>query len=428
MPGEGNHPTTTRGRNSRLILGSLVLSLASCSGDAPQSRDEAEFGGLLVEISDVYGSPIENAMVRTEPDAGSLLTDQTGSVLFTHVATGFYLVSVTHDEFRAASEVTEVQENELVELQLVLSSGAGGTGGTSGTGARGGSGGTNARGGTSGSSGQGGTTVDPTRPYLYALDRVNNSFLFVNLDTNTLEKSIFVGSSPVDLDLNADATEAFVANFGSTEIAIVDLEAQELGRTVFVDTNTGTWDGNPYRLAVTAFNTFVFTSQDQWNDLKLVNASNGGSIATVGTIYSPELEATADGTTLFVAESGGDLYRYAVSESTLTQVDATGDGFGNGDGLAVLTGDEQYVFYGTQKILTSNLQSVVGEFSQPILATNDDGSLAISASYVYDGDTFAILGTTALTTSILALSTDSRTLYLYDIDTSRIYIQDLSDL
>ena len=37
-------------------------------------------------------------------------------------------------------------------------------------------------------------TVDPTRPYLYALDRVNNELLFVNLDTLTLEESIYLGS------------------------------------------------------------------------------------------------------------------------------------------------------------------------------------------------------------------------------------------
>jgi DNA-binding beta-propeller fold protein YncE len=322
-----------------------------------------------------------------------------------------------------------------------------GSGGSGGTSARGGSGGTS---GTSGVSGFGGTSagtgggptgefidvstqveamaVDPVRPYLYALDRVNNNFLFINLETKSLEKTIFVGSSPVDLDFDADVAEAYVANFGSTEIAVVDLDAQEVGRTLFVDTNAGTWEGNPYRLAVTAFNTLVFTSEDQWNDLKLVNASNGGAIAAVGSIYSPELAATADGTTLFVAESGGDLYRYEVTEATLTQVDATGDGFGNGDGLAVITGDEQYVFYGRQKILTSNLKSVVGEFSDPILATNDDGSIAVSASHVYDGNNFGIIALTSLTTQVLALSTDARTLYLYDIATSRIYIQDLSNL
>jgi DNA-binding beta-propeller fold protein YncE len=438
----------TRSLHSRIVVATVALSFASCSDEARQKR-AAEEGDLYVEVNDVFGSPIDQAAIRTQPETEARLTDETGSVLISHVAPGYYLVAATHDEFGAASDVARVQEDELTSIKLVLEGGSG-AGGTGGTGPRGGTGGTIARGGTSGQGGFGGTTagtgggptgefidvatqveamvVDPTRPYLYALDRVNNDFLFINLETKSLEKTIFVGSSPVDLDFNDDMTEAYVANFGSTEIAVVDLDAQEVGRTIFVDTNAGNWDGNPYRLAVTAFNTLVFTSEDQWQDLKLVNASNGGAITAVGTIYSPDLAATADGTTLFVAESGGDLYRYSVTEATLMQVDATGDGFGGGDGLAVLTGDEQFVFYGRQKILTSNLASVVGEFSDPILATNDDGSLAVSASHVYDGNTFGILALTSLTTQVLALSTDARTLYLYDIATSRIYIQDLSDL
>ena len=450
LPGGHNEVTMARRLHSRIVIGIIALSLASCSDDE-QTKDDPDSGSLFVEVSDVFGSPIEEAVIRTEPPTQGRLTDETGSVLIPDVAPGFYLVSATHEQFGAASDVARVEANDLASLELVLegSPGVGGAGGTGGSITRGGSGGTIGSGGTSGA-GFGGTTagtggaptgefidvatqveamaVDPVRPYLYALDRVNNSFLFVNLETKSLEKSIFVGSSPVDLDFDADGLEAFVANFGSTEIAVVDLDAQEVARTLFVDTSAGTWDGNPYRLAVTAFNTLVFTSEDQWNDLKLVNATNGGAIAAVGSIYSPELAATADGTTLFVAESGGDLYRYTVTESTLTQVDATGDGFGSGDGLAVLTGDEQYVFYGRQKILSSNLQSVLGEFSEPVLASNDDGSLVVSASYVYDGNDFGILAPTSVTTQVLALSNDARTLYLYDIATSRIYLQDLSDL
>jgi len=63
--------------------------------------------------------------------------------------------------------------------------------------------------------------VDPNRPYIYAVDRVNNSLHFINLNTNTVEKDIFVGSSPVDLDINLQGTTLYVANFGSTQIATI---------------------------------------------------------------------------------------------------------------------------------------------------------------------------------------------------------------
>lgn len=47
---------------------------------------------------------------------------------------------------------------------------------------------------------------------------------------------------PVDLDIDADKDELFVANFGSTQIPVVDLVKQDIGRTLFVDTGQGTWD------------------------------------------------------------------------------------------------------------------------------------------------------------------------------------------
>jgi hypothetical protein len=97
--------------------------------------------------------------------------------------------------------------------------------------------------------------VDPTRPYLYAIDRVNNSLHFVNLTTNTLEKTIFIGSQPTDLDINVSGRELFVANFGATEIGVVDLDARVKSRSLFVDTSQGTSSPSaactPHRWAAT---------------------------------------------------------------------------------------------------------------------------------------------------------------------------------
>jgi DNA-binding beta-propeller fold protein YncE len=350
----------------------------------------------------------------------------------------------------AGAEPVEVRSGKLAELSVTLESpplgGSAGTGsagrssGSSGSGF-GGSVGSAGRGGSSGFGGSGGNPVegldfidartqveqmlvDPSRPTLYALDRVNNSLLFIDLDSREVTKTIFVGSSPVDMDLDDEGNELFIANFGSTELAIVDLEAQEIARTIFVDPSLGTWEGNPYRIALMAENTLVFTSEDQWCDLKLVNATNGGHIAATGSLYSPDLAATADGTRLFVGESGGNLYRFDLADSMLTEADVSSAG---GSRLVTLSGDEQYVFYGGQKILASNLKSVLGDFSDEIHLSNEDGSLVVSTSRVFDGTTFAIIGLLPITTPTLAASPDFTTLYLYELTSSRIYLYDLSE-
>jgi len=271
--------------------------------------------------------------------------------------------------------------------------------------------------------------VDPTRPYLYALDKVNNSLHFVNLTTNTVEKTIFVGSTPVDLDINVQGKTLYVANFGSTQIATIDLDSRAMTGAIVVDPNVGTWQGNPYRLACTAGDTLAYTSMDQWNDLKLVNALTGASLGAANqSIYEPDLVASPDGTSVYVGESGistETLYRFDIVSSKLTLMDQAA-GINEFTGASVLmTKDAKYIFYAGRKFLAKNLKSVLGTFSEGIVAINSDGSLAIGATHMFDGATFAATRMTPLSTSTMAVSPDDKTLYLYDSMSSHIYLYQL---
>jgi DNA-binding beta-propeller fold protein YncE len=269
--------------------------------------------------------------------------------------------------------------------------------------------------------------VDPTRPYLYALDRVNNSLHFVNLTTNTVDKTIFVGSTPVDLDINKEGTTLYVANFGSTQIGVVDLDTREMTGSIFVDTTLGNWDGNPYRLACTGGDTLVFTSEDQWNDLKLVNALTGANITYTGSLYEPDVASNPDGSSVYVGESGytgSALYRFDLTGNMLESVDTSAE-LGGGTRMVIVSKDGMYVYYNGKKFLAKNLKSVLGTFSEPIDAINSDGSLAVGAMNIYDGTTFAVKRPTPLSTGTMAISADDATLYLYDTTSSNIYIWSL---
>lgn len=265
--------------------------------------------------------------------------------------------------------------------------------------------------------------VDPTRPYLYAIDRVNNALHFVNLTNNTVESTIFVGSSPTDLDINVQRTELFVANFGSTEIAAVNLDSRTKSRSVFVDTTLGTWDGNPYRLACLAGDTLVFTSQDQWNDLKLVNAISGAHIATVGSLYEPSLARSADGTRLYASDDIDGVTRYNLVGNTLTVMDSSSNA--STFGHVTPTRDGMYVFGGNKKRLATNLKSVLGIFSEGVLAASADGSVVVGPTSIANGTLFSTIKTLPLSTMVMALGPDDHTLYLYDTMTSRIYIYNI---
>ena len=87
-----------------------------------------------------------------------------------------------------------------------------------------------------------------------------------------------------------------------------------------------------------------------------------------------------------------------------------------------MTKDGKYVFYAGMKLLAKNLKSVLGTFSEVILATTSDGSVAIGASKIFDGTTFSVKRMTPLSTTRMAVSPDDKTLYLYDTTSSRIYL------
>jgi DNA-binding beta-propeller fold protein YncE len=403
-------------------------------------------GSLFVMVLDEHGDARSGADIETDPRTTASATDSFGTALIRDVVPGFYRITARLGS-RLGSEPVEVLSGEITRVTVELGrDDAPGAAGSSSSGGRpAGSGGNRGGMGAGGKSGSGGSgpvdadyidvgtqveamMVDPTRPYLYALDKVNNELLFINLENAAVEKTMFIGSSPVALDIDELNDELFVANFGSTQISVVDLETQELSRTLFVDTSQGTWEGNPYRLAVTADNTLAFTSEDQWNNIKLVNATNGGSIAAEGSIYEPGLAASPDGTILFVGESGStgsSLHRFNVSATALTEVDESGDAGGYGSRAVFVTKDGQYVYYAGQKYLANNLKSVLGKFSEPIFAASADGSAAIGKTNVFDGTTFAIRSPLAVSTTVLAMSNDDTRVYLYDVNSSRIYIQPL---
>jgi sugar lactone lactonase YvrE len=270
--------------------------------------------------------------------------------------------------------------------------------------------------------------VDPTRPYLYLVDKVNNSVHFVNLTTNTVESTIFIGSAPEDLGINQDGSKLFVANFGSTNIGVVDLATRMMAGNLLVDTSIGTWDGNPYRIVCGAGNTLVFTSQDQWNNLKLVNAVTGANLTAVGSLYEPGLAASPDGTRVYAGESGistATLTRWDISGSTLTQVDISNGVDAFTSPVVVTSQDGRYVFWAGMKFLANNLKSVLGTFSEDILASSPDGSVVVGPTKIHDGTTFAAKKVLPLSTSVMAMSADGKTLYLYDMTSSRIYLYGL---
>lgn len=272
--------------------------------------------------------------------------------------------------------------------------------------------------------------ADRERPYIYGVDRVNNRLLFINTKSLEVEQSIFVGSAPVDMTFSRDNSKLYVANYGSSLIAIVDLDSRKKTGDLSVNTQ-GNWDGNPYRIAAMADNRLVFTSEDQWNDLKLIDASSGTQLYNTGSVYRPGLSVNKEGTVLYVSESGStgsSVIRFNLQGDELVQVSESQSdtNFGNRD--ATLTTNGEFIYYSNHKLLANNLQTVLGTFPEAIVSATSDGKIAIGTTAIYDGETFGLLRGLPVTSEIATVSHDDQTLYVYDQNSSYLIFIDLKDL
>ena len=94
----------------------------------------------------------------------------------------------------------------------------------------------------------------------------------------------------------------------------------------------------------------------------------------------------------------------------------------------MISGDGNYLFYATKKLNANHLATEVGTFAELTYAVNQDGTLAIGDSHVYDGTTFAALGTLPISGTLKKLAPDGHTLYTYDSGTNRIYVLDVNPI
>lgn len=266
--------------------------------------------------------------------------------------------------------------------------------------------------------------VDPNRPFIYALDRFDNSLLFIDTDQGLLTKTISVDNWPTDLDISLDGEKLYIANFGSTKINVIDLNTQEIDFSFNVDPDVDFWGGNPYRLTLLSDNRLAYTSEDQWNSIKIVDATTGDHIEVSGNIYQANLFTNLAGDILFVGESGttgSQVIKYDISANTFNEIEQSSSGSA-WDRNCFITENGEYIFFRKQKLLASNLQSSLGSFSEEIFAANKDGSIALGEEQYYNGSNFSILGFLPISSKIMAADPNDDIFYIYNYASSSIVV------
>lgn len=265
---------------------------------------------------------------------------------------------------------------------------------------------------------------DPNNPIIYGLDTDNNSLVIINTELEEVVNSFYVGSIPTDMDFSLDNQLLYIANFGSTEISVVDLASQSVQSTFFVETEIGTWGGNPYTLAVLANGLLAFSSSGSFNDIKLVDITNGNNVYTTSTTFrSPYLSANSDGTKLIAGETDSnwsELHRFNVNNDELVLVESSGS-FADPEPQVFITNNDEFAFYAGRKFLVNNLPSILGSFNDEIYAISYNGSRALGEDHVFSGNDYSIVAGLPISTKVSVFGNDDTTAWLYHEPSARLY-------
>lgn len=162
--------------------------------------------------------------------------------------------------------------------------------------------------------------ADPLRPYLYISDYDNNSVKIISTITDNIVKEILVGSHPTGLDISSDSSELYVAISGGSEIAVVNLSTQMLDRLIHLS-------ASPYDVAAGRLGRLYVTTTEYWGYPRIVDTINNSEIGNISagrSIYKKAIvEASSDGNTLFIGETGlspASVLKFDVSTDFPTMV------------------------------------------------------------------------------------------------------------
>jgi hypothetical protein len=254
--------------------------------------------------------------------------------------------------------------------------------------------------------------ADPVRPRLYGLDVERRQVVSIDRTTGAALRTVVVGSTPTDLEIDAAGTFIYTGHFDTYGFAQIDAES-----FTFVKIIPSPQDS--YDIAPLGGNRMVSIDMDQWNVPAIIDIGTGSVRSLAGPGPSEgALFATTDGKALFIGESavgGSEIRRYDVSGgefvSGTSSYSGAGSGFGAPERRVVGTPDGTSIYYAGYCLDGTNLQTKRYKQTDGILSVTPNGKLAISATKVYRVSDGTALATLPADCPVQAVSPDSSTVY-----------------
>lgn len=260
--------------------------------------------------------------------------------------------------------------------------------------------------------------VDNSRPYLYALNTTDNTLDIINKNSMALEKSIFVGSQPSDLDISPDNSSMYIANKGSNQITLVDLNAQVKVKD-FTVPSPG-FNSFPSKIISLSANRILYAGESPTN-LMMMDVNSGSIVYDTGTYYQPNFITNKDKSNLFIIDYNGILSKFKISTDKITFLKNNQLIGGNWNSKICLDENNNFLFYSIYKYDFNNLNSVLGSIPESIYSCSKDGAYVSGSNYIWYANTFTLHIPLPFQATLAEFDSDSNKIFVNSQPSSIIY-------
>jgi len=263
--------------------------------------------------------------------------------------------------------------------------------------------------------------TDYQRPYIYALQAPalsgqNGQLLFINTTTTNIDRALPIGINPVDLTVHYGEGRLYIASWTENATYVVDLNTQTLLPPLHLGTDV-------YKINAGRPGQLVTEEEDQWISARLINTTNGATIASAGLREGDgEFDPTGryyyhvDNNISSASYSG--LQKYDVSSNSFASVASVGGHYYYGSRNLIISPDGSRLFW-TGAAYTADLAEI-GNLGEEIYATTAHGDLALGSAHVFNVSNGQSIYTWPFSTSVMAVSGDQTKVLLFNTTTKQL--------
>lgn len=259
----------------------------------------------------------------------------------------------------------------------------------------------------------------PTRPVVYGINTAAagegfSHLLEIDAATANILRSMPVGFSPTDADIDPSGSRLYVTNWGYSQTRVIDLGAwQELAPL-----NLGT---DIYKLEVASGGRLVTEGEDQWISLDLWSSA-GTKLANAFSVREGDGEVDPTGNIYYHCDnniSNAHVTKYDISGSSFVQLAESPQFGGYGSRNLILSKDGSRLFW-AGRAMNSGLQ-VLTQLPGEVWATSGGGELAIGESQVWWSDSGTLAAALPFASQVATVSASNGYLVRFNATTRQLH-------